>query len=363
MPGPRLPDDDRKTIVTTDTLADRRILVVSDDAASTGDLVRTLEEEGYEEVEGSDEPREALYRCSQWSPDLLVLDLDLEDTDALAIVRKLKSGDPSDLPPEVVGITDRGDRGDLDAFLDAGVDALVREPVSPAELVLDVRSRLMLRSLMGRESAPSAREAREAAAEADRERERAEIGVLQTLARLVEYRDFKTERHSERVGELSARIASEMGLPEEDVALLRDAAPLHDVGMVVVPDHILLKEGELDEDERKIMTTHAANGARILSESELPVMQLASTVAHTHHERWDGKGYPRGLEGEEIPLPGRIVAVADTFEAITHDRPFREAESAEKALEEIRRERGEQFDPEVVDALLRVKEGEPDPIR
>ncbi|MFW6193784.1 MAG: HD domain-containing phosphohydrolase [Gemmatimonadota bacterium] len=355
--------------MTTDTLSDRKILVVTDDEASTRELVSVLRGEGYDEVEGSDDPREALYRCARWGPDLLVLDLDLEDTDALAIVRKLKGGDGTDPPPEVVGLTDRGDRDDLDAFLDAGVDALVREPVSPAELVLDVRSRLMLRTLTSRDAdADRARDAeadqaRQAAAEADRDLERAQIGVLQTLARLVEYRDFKTERHSERVGELSARIAREMGLPDEDVALLRDAAPLHDVGMVVVPDHILLKEGRLDDDERKIMMTHAANGARILSESELPVMQLASTIAHTHHERWDGEGYPRGLEGEEIPLPGRIVAAADTFEAITHDRPFREAESAEEALEEIRRERGKQFDPEVVDALLAVKEDEPDPIR
>lgn len=106
------------------------------------------------------------------------------------------------------------------------------------------------------------------------------------------------------------------------------------------------------------MMTHAANGARILAESELPVMRLASTIAHTHHERWDGEGYPRGLEGEDIPLSGRIVAAADTFEAITHDRPFREAESAERALEEIREERGRQFDPQVVDALLSVKEQE-----
>lgn len=183
-----------------------------------------------------------------------------------------------------------------------------------------------------------------------------QIDVLRTLARLVEYRDFEAEQHADRVGELAAQLAEEMGLSRVAVELLRSAAPLHDMGMVVVPDSILLKEGDLTTEEREIMTTHAANGARILSESDLPEMRLASEIALTHHERWDGTGYPRGLEGPEIPLSGRIVAVADCFMAITHDRPFREAESAEEALQEIEDGRGEQFDPRVVEVLLDLKE-------
>jgi HD-GYP domain-containing protein (c-di-GMP phosphodiesterase class II) len=186
------------------------------------------------------------------------------------------------------------------------------------------------------------------------------IGVLQTLARLVEYRDFEAERHAERVGELAARLAEELGLSEGEAELIRDAAPLHDIGMVVVPDRVLLKESGLTPDEEKLMRTHASNGARILAESDLPVMRLASEIAHTHHERWDGEGYPRGLEGDEIPATGRIVAVADSFEALTHDRPFRGAESAARALEEIRGGSGAQFDPRVVDALVAVIGGDGD---
>lgn len=187
-----------------------------------------------------------------------------------------------------------------------------------------------------------------------------QIGVLQTLARLVEYRDFEAERHAERVGELAARLAEELGLSGEEAEMIRDAAPLHDIGMVVVPDRVLLKETELTPDEEKLMRTHAANGARILAESDIPVMRLASEIAHTHHERWDGDGYPRGLAGAEIPVAGRIVAVADSFEALTHDRPFRGAESAARALEEIRGGRGAQFDPRVVDALVELIGGDVD---
>lgn len=187
-------------------------------------------------------------------------------------------------------------------------------------------------------------------------RDRAHLGVLQTLARLVEHRDFEAERHAERVGELSARLARRLGLPDDAVVMMGDAAPLHDIGMVVVPDRVLLKEGDLTPEEQSIMRGHAANGARILSGSELPVMRLAAEIARTHHERWDGGGYPRGLEGDAIPLSGRTVAVADAFEAMTHDRPYRAATSVEETLEEIRRHRGTHFDPRVVDALLEVQE-------
>lgn len=337
----------------TESLADSKILVVTADRSESRELVDLLDVEGYEHVRGISDPGEALYQSSQWEPDLVLLDLDMAEADPVAILRDLREKGEAGAEPSIVVLAS-GDVGRTRReALDAGADGLVRKPVDALDLTLEVRSHLMIRALSRPPTRPG-----EDGASVDQEVARAQMGVLHILARLVEYRDFKTERHSERVGELSARIAAELGLDEEDVELIRDAAPLHDVGMVVVPDHILLKEDELTDQERRIMMTHAANGARILSESELPVMQLASTIAHTHHERWDGEGYPRGLEGESIPLVGRIVAAADTFEAITHDRPFREAESAERALQEIREESGRQFDPEVVDALAKVKERE-----
>lgn len=337
-----------------ESLAGSKILVVTGDREESRELEKLLASEGYESARGLADPRETLEQWRRWAPDLVLLDLDIEDPDPVAVLRDLQEQAGDAVPPVVVLTSDEADATRRQA-LDAGADGLVRKPVDALDLALEVRSHLMIRALS---RPPTGGD--EGETEADREVARAQIGVLHILARLVEYRDFKTERHSERVGELSARIAAELGLEDDQVALIRDAAPLHDVGMVVVPDHILLKEDQLTDKERRIMMTHAANGARILSESELPVMQLASTIAHSHHERWDGGGYPRGLEGEDIPLVGRIVAAADTFEAITHDRPFREAESAERALEEIRRESGSQFDPRVVDALVAVKEREPE---
>jgi len=333
---------------------DAKILIVDDDPSAVGELEDILAGEGVTDVSSTTEPKETLYFCGRLRPDLVLLDLGLGAPTSREILRDLLEGEADFPTPRVVGLVGGQSSRELGEARDLGVVELLRKPFEPVEVALRVRA--LLESSRLREDLRTADERGQA--DLDDELARAELGVLHVLARLVEYRDFKTEQHAERVGELSARIASEMGLPEDEVTLLRDAAPLHDLGMVVVPDRILLKSGQLDEDERKIMMTHAANGARILTGSDLPVIELARQIAHTHHERWDGTGYPRGLEGEEIPLVGRIVAVADAFEAITHDRPFREAESAEGAMAELRRERGRQFDPRVVDAALEVVERE-----
>jgi len=337
---------------------DAKILIVDDDPSAVEELENILAAEAVGDVSSTTEPKETLYFCGRLRPDLVLLDLGLGTPTSREILRDLLEGEKDFPVPRVVGLVEEGQSSrELGEARDLGVRELLRKPFEPVEVALRVRALLERDRL--REDLRTADQRGQA--DLDDELARAKLGVLHVLARLVEYRDFKTEQHAERVGELSARIARELGLPDDEVALLRDAAPLHDLGMVVVPDRILLKSGQLDEDERRIMMTHAANGARILSGSDLPVIELARQIAHTHHERWDGAGYPRGLEGEEIPLVGRIVAVADAFEAITHDRPFREAESAEGAMAELRRERGRQFDPRVVDAALEVVEREEAP--
>jgi putative two-component system response regulator len=335
---------------------DAKILIVDADRAVIGELERILADAAFHRIESTTEPRETLYFCGRFRPDVLLLDLGATDPGAEQILRDLQEREADFPAPAVVGLTSGETLDARRRLVEAGLQELLRKPLDPLEVALRVRGLVERRRQSGEGS--NGRPGEVSLDDLREHAERAELSVLHILARLVEYRDFKTEQHAERVGELSARVATELGLTDEEVGQLRDAAPLHDVGMIVVPDRILLKSGQLDEDERKIMMTHATNGAQILSVSELPVMKLAREIAYTHHERWDGTGYPRGLSGEEIPLCGRIVAVADAFEAITHDRPFREAESAEEAMEELRRERGRQFDPEVVDAALKVVERE-----
>ena len=187
-----------------------------------------------------------------------------------------------------------------------------------------------------------------------RELDQARRETLRRLALAAEYRDDETHEHTTRVGCTAALLARELGAGDEFVALVREAAPLHDVGKLCVSDTILLKPGRLEEDERAVMGSHTEIGVRILSGSDFPVLKLAEEIALTHHERWDGSGYPRGLAGEEIPLSGRIVALADVFDALTHARPYKEAWPLEDAMQEIRHCSGTHFDPQVVEAFERL---------
>jgi PAS domain S-box-containing protein len=192
--------------------------------------------------------------------------------------------------------------------------------------------------------------------ERTQELDEARAETLQLLAAAVEYRDDSTFEHTERVGLIAAEVAARLGMRGEQVRRLREAAPLHDVGKIAIPDAILLKPGRLSPRQQRVMHTHAALGARLLSRSSSPVLQMAAVIAATHHEWWDGSGYPNGLAGERIPLVGRVVAVADVFDALTHERPYMAAWSVKQAIARIQRSSGTQFDPRVVDAFLAVYE-------
>jgi PAS domain S-box-containing protein len=191
-------------------------------------------------------------------------------------------------------------------------------------------------------------------AERTRELEDARAKTLRRLALAAEYRDDDTFEHTERVGSTAAAIAAQLSLDDEEVKILRLAAPLHDVGKIGIPDSILLKPGKLTAEEFGVMKAHTTLGARLLTGSGSPVLQMATLIAETHHEHWDGNGYPRGCAGEAIPLVGRIVAVADVFDALTHDRPYKSAWPTDRAIAEIKHGAGSHFDPQVVTAFLAI---------
>jgi PAS domain S-box-containing protein/putative nucleotidyltransferase with HDIG domain len=190
--------------------------------------------------------------------------------------------------------------------------------------------------------------------ERTRDLEEARLEILRRLALAAEYRDDDTYEHTERVARTAAVLTGLLGLSEEHVTLMRQAAPLHDIGKLGISDTILLKPGKLTEEEVETMRLHASLGAQILSGSGSDVLQLAERIALTHHEWWDGSGYPRHLKGGEIPQCGRIVALADVFDALTHSRPYKDAWPVDRAVDEIHRLRGCQFDPEVVEAFDQV---------
>jgi CHASE2 domain-containing sensor protein len=188
--------------------------------------------------------------------------------------------------------------------------------------------------------------------ERTRELEATQLEVVQRLGRAAEWKDTDTGEHIERIGRLVEELASAIGLPPGQAALLRHASAMHDVGKIGIPDQILHKPGRLDDDERAVMERHADIGAAILAGSSSPLLQLAEQIARTHHERWDGTGYPVGLAGEDIPLGARICAVADVFDALISRRPYKEPWTMEEALAELRAQRGRHFDPRLVDAFM-----------
>jgi putative two-component system response regulator len=180
--------------------------------------------------------------------------------------------------------------------------------------------------------------------------------VLQRLGRAAEYRDDDTGQHTNRVGHFAAEIGRRVGMNPVEVELLHAAAPLHDVGKIGITDSILLKPGRLTSEEFATMKAHATIGANLLSGGQSGLVQLAELIARTHHERWDGSGYPQGLRGEEIPLCGRIVALADVFDALTHERPYKQAWPVAQAAQEIQNQSGRQFDPHLASIFLQMIE-------
>ena len=170
----------------------------------------------------------------------------------------------------------------------------------------------------------------------------------------VEFRDEDTGAHIERIGRFSTLLAEQIGMEQELCERMGHAAPLHDVGKVAIPDAILLKPGKLTAEERAIVETHAEEGHRLLKGSTSAILEMAATIALSHHEKWDGSGYPRGVAGEAIPIEGRVVAIADVFDALTSDRVYRKAFSVEEAVQMMREERGKHFDPVLLDAFMEV---------
>jgi putative nucleotidyltransferase with HDIG domain len=257
----------------------------------------------------------------------------------------------------VVGASDARLRARLDPFgLELGPPVIGLEAVAGAEDGLGPLAARRLRALAER----SALRARQAelegvlAAQAvtrRREVEAARVDTLQRLLTAAGYRDDNTYEHTQRVGHLAARLARGLGLGDRDVWLIRRAAPLHDIGKIAIPDSILLKPGKLSDEEFEVVKTHAVLGARVLASGGSDVLETAETIARHHHERWDGGGYPDGLAGESIPIAARLVHVADVFDVLVHERPYKESWTVEAAAREIAGGAGTQFDPEAVGAF------------
>jgi len=188
---------------------------------------------------------------------------------------------------------------------------------------------------------------------ANQELQEAYLDTIHRLVLAAEYKDEDTGDHIIRMSRYAALIAEKLGLPDRDVQNILYAAPMHDIGKIGIPDSILMKPGKLTDEEFDTIKTHTAMGARILANSRAKLLKIAEQIAISHHEKWNGKGYPQGLSGDEIPMVGRIVGLADVFDALTSKRPYKDPFPVEVAIDIIKKERGQHFDPDVVDAFLK----------
>jgi putative two-component system response regulator len=292
---------------------------------------------------------QALPLCTQSAPDLVLLDLHMPAPNGFEVMTQLDPWIRESALAVIVLTADTTSDARQQALLAGARDFLVK-PLDAMEVLLRIKNQLETRILqvqLRRQTLALEQRVHEQHADLDEAR----VEMLQRLARASEYRDDDTGEHTQRVGRTSALVARVLDLGEEEVTLIRHAATLHDVGKIAVPDRVLLKPSGLSDDELELMKTHVRAGADMLANSRSPLLQVAEHIALTHHEWWDGSGYLSGLRGDEIPLPGRIVAIADVFDALTHDRPYKRAMPLELALEEIRSLRGRQFDPRVVEAF------------
>ena len=330
---------------------DDAILVIDDEPANVRLLERLLEREGFTRVVGTTDSSQAVDLFRAFPPDLVLLDLRMPPPDGYAVLDLLTAElAPGEILPIVI-LTAETDAEAKKRALTAGAADFLEKPFAPFEMILRIRNLLRSRHLY-LELQRRNRYLEDRVLERTAELARAQAEMLERLAQAVEARDGETGEHTRRVGENSALLARELSLPPERAELIRRAAPLHDVGKIGIPDTILLKPGPLTAEEVRVVRTHTTLGAKILSRGDSPLVQTAELIAASHHERWDGGGYPYALRAEDIPLEGRIVAVVDVFDALMHDRPYRIAWDAGRVRDEISREVGRHFDPAVASVFL-----------
>ncbi len=367
---------------TPEQVLDAKILIIDDQETNIQVVHRYLELEGYHHLHGLTDPTWGMATVDRLRPDLVLLDIMMPEISGMALLQQLRE-QPWGRHLPVIILTAADDLGTKTRALDLGATDFLGKPIEPVELVPRIRNALLAKfyqdslQLHAVELERLVAQRTEALEQRTQELETSRLEVLHCLGRACEYRDNETGRHVVRVGRYVGLLGRAIGLDAETVALYELAAPLHDVGKIGVPDAILLKPGRLTPDEYELVKRHAAYGKQALDtmaseqwqvfqshtrigegvfgQCRSPILQVAATIALTHHERWDGTGYPLGLAGEDIPLPGRLTAVADVFDSLSCKRPYKPPLPLDQCFDIMRDLRAKQFDPRLLDAFFALR--------
>ena len=327
-----------------------RILIVDDEPANVLLLERLLGEWGFAHVRSTSDPYQALPMYLEFSPHMVLLDLMMDGLDGYGVMQQLLAAADDGARATIVVLTADATVQAKRQALELGAQDFLAKPFDVIELSLRLNNLLEI-NFLHQQLRDQNLILENRVAERTSQLAESECETAICLGIAGEYRDDDTGRHTQRVGATAVLLAKYNPHANIDADLIAMAAPLHDVGKIGVPDSILLKPGRLTPEEFDTMKAHCRIGQAILSRHSTPLLQLASSIAISHHERWDGTGYPAGLAGEDIPIEGRMVAIADVFDALTHARPYKEPWPVEQAVSEIQSQSGRQFDPHLVDTF------------
>ncbi len=327
-----------------------KILIVDDEPVNLAILMELLEADGYRFIYIEDSPRRAidLYQHNEY--DLVLLDINMPELTGFDVMDAFVKINKS-LPPPVIILTALTDRETKLRALRGEAKDFLTKPFDHEEVLCRVANLIDLH-LSQKEFILLNEELEQRVIRRTKALDAAKVDVVNRLAMAADYRDTETSEHTMRVGAISHLLAQAKGFDEDYCEIMLKAAPMHDIGKIGIPDSILLKPGKLTDEEMTIMKTHTLIGEAMLDESPSEILKMAKVIAVTHHERWDGKGYPNGLSGTDIPVEGRIVILADIFDALTSTRPYKESWSIDAATAFIKEHSGQIFDPELVQLYL-----------
>ncbi len=327
-----------------------KIMVVEDNSATLTLLKEVLQLEGYTHVVCTQDPTQVIDLFEEHNSDLMLLDLMMPKMDGFEVMDRLKERRNGNLPPILV-LTALDDHEHRIRALGEGALDFVAKPFNRVELLTRIRNLLKI-SLSDKALRNQNTLLEQTVRERTKELYDTRRQTIQLLGRAVEYRDNETGLHIIRISQISALLGKVMGMNEQECDLLFNASPMHDIGKIGVPDNILFKRGQLNDEEWEVMKLHATMGAEMLSGYNSKLLETAHTIALNHHEKWDGSGYPNGLKGQEIPLVGRIVAIADVFDALTSERKYKSAWTIDETVALLKKESGKHFDPDLVDHFI-----------